>query len=225
MSHSHPDEALGLAVHSLPAPGVGGKSQLTGRLQLLGILLACSLPVLIAYFVFYVVRPQGEAGFGELITPVRPMPETQVVSLDGIQRPLLQLKAQWLLIKVDGSACQQDCQRQLSVLRQFRLMLGKEMDRVDWVWLINDSAVVDPKLAANLAHDAATVLRIDPKAISNWLPVPPGKTAQDFFYVVDPMGNAMMRFPSRLDSAAAAKAKRDMEHLLKASMAWDHAGR
>jgi hypothetical protein len=225
MSHSHPDEALGLVVHSLPAPGASGKSLLTGRLQLLGILLACSLPVLIAYFVFYVVRPQGEASFGELITPVSPMPEVQVVTLDGTQRPLLQLKAQWLLVKVDGGVCQQDCQRQLSVLRQFRLMLGQDMDRVDWVWLINDSAQVDAKLAANLAHDAATVLRIDPSTVSAWLPVSAGKTTQDFFYVVDPMGNAMMRFPSRLDSAAAAKAKRDMEHLLKASMAWDRPGR
>jgi hypothetical protein len=225
MSHSHPDEALGLAVHSLPAPGAVAKSQLSGRLQLLGILLACSLPVLIAYFVFYVVRPQGEAGFGELINPVLPMPEVQVVSMDGIQRPLQTLKDQWLLVKVDGGVCQQDCQRQLSVLRQFRLMLGKDMDRVDWVWLVNDSAAVDPKLTANLSHDAATVLRIDPNILSGWLPVPTGKVLQDFFYVVDPMGNAMMRFPSRLDSAAAAKAKRDMEHLLKASMVWDHAGR
>ena len=43
--------------------------------------------------------------------------------------------------------------------------------------------------------------------------------------MVDPMGNTMMRFPSRLDSAAAAKAKRDMEHLLRASLTWDSPGR
>jgi hypothetical protein len=142
-----------------------------------------------------------------------------------MQRPLQTLKDQWLLVKVDGGVCQQDCQRQLSVLRQFRLMLGKDMDRVDWVWLVNDSAEADPKLLANLTHDTATVLRIDARAVSDWLPVPKGKAAQDYFYVVDPMGNAMMRFPSRLDSAAAAKAKRDMEHLLNASRAWDRAGR
>jgi hypothetical protein len=225
MSQTHPDEALGLAVHSLPAPGAATKSVLTGRLQLLGVLLACSLPVLVATFVFYVVRPQGEASFGELINPACPMPEIQALRLDGTPTPLPQLKKQWLLVKVDGSVCQQDCQRQLSVLRQLRLMLGKDMDRVDWVWLVNDSAAVNPQLAANLAHDTATVLRIDSLAVSAWLPVPQGKTMQDYFYVVDPMGNAMMRFPSRLDSAAAAKAKRDLEHLLKATLAWDTAGR
>lgn len=225
MNLTPPDEALGLAVHSLPAPGATSKSALTGRLQLLGILLACSLPILIAYFVFYVVRPQGEASFGELITPARPMPLVQTTDLKGIQRPLQQLKAQWLLIKVDGSDCKTECQRQLLVLRQFRLMLGKDMDRVDWVWLIDDNAPVEDKLLAHLRHDAATVLRIQADAIAAWLPTPADKTSRDFFYVVDPMGNTMMRIPSRLDSAAAAKAKRDMEHVLRASLAWDTPGR
>ncbi|HSN79395.1 MAG TPA: hypothetical protein VLR44_03345, partial [Rhodoferax sp.] len=122
-------------------------------------------------------------------------------------------------------ACVRDCQKQLTVLRQFRLMLGKDMDRLDWLWLINDHAAVDQKLAASLKHDSATVLRVDAAVLDNWLPVPAGKVQQDFIYVVDPMGNAMMRFPSRLDSAAAAKAKRDMEHLLRASLTWDSPGR
>jgi hypothetical protein len=225
MSPLRSDEVLGLAVHSLPTPGDAAGSALSGRLKLLAILLACSLPVLVAYFVFYVVRPQGEAGFGELITPVRPVPQVQAIGLDGAKVPLPSLKAQWLLVKVDGGACVQDCQKQLTVLRQFRLMLGKDMDRMDWLWLINDQAPVDPRLAASLKHDSATVLRVDADTLNIWLPAPVGKPQQDFIYVVDPMGNTMMRFPSKLDSAAAAKAKRDMEHLLRASLTWDKPGR
>lgn len=225
MSRPPSDEVLGLVVHSLPTPGADAGSVLSGRLKLLAILLACSLPVLVAYFVFYVVRPQGEAGFGELITPVRPVPQAQGLGLDGAPVPLSSLKAQWLLIKVDGGACVKDCQKQLTVLRQFRLMLGKDMDRLDWLWLINDQAPVDAQLADGLKHDSATVLRIDAATLATWLPVPAGKLQQDFIYVVDPMGNTMMRFPSRLDSAAVAKAKRDMEHLLRASLTWDSPGR
>jgi hypothetical protein len=188
-------------------------------------LLACSLPIVVAYFVFYVVRPHGEASFGELILPVRPMSEAAATTLDGTPVPLPSLKAQWLLVKVDGGACVQDCQKQLTVLRQFRLMLGKDMDRVDWLWLVNDQAPVDAQLTTLLQHDNATVLRVDAQVLYTWLPAPEGQRQQDFIYVVDPMGNAMMRFSSRLDSAAAAKAKRDMEHLLRASMAWDAPGR
>ncbi len=225
MTQPHSDEVLGMAVHSLPRPGDSAGSALSGRLKLLAILVACSLPVLVAYFVFYVVRPQGEAGFGELITPVRPVPVAMAVDLDGAKVPLPSLKAQWLLVKVDGGACVRDCQKQLTVLRQFRLMLGKDMDRMDWLWLINDQAQVDARLAASLKHDSATVLRVEADTLKAWLPAPAGKSQQDFIYVVDPMGNTMMRFPSRLDSAGAAKAKRDMEHLLRASLPWDPAGR
>jgi hypothetical protein len=225
MSQSQPDEVLGLTVHSLPRPGEAARAAASGRLKLLAILLACSLPVLVAYFVFYVVRPQGEARLGELITPVRPVPSAQGTALDGAKIPLPSLKAQWLLVKVDGGACVQDCQKQLTVLRQFRLMLGKDMDRLDWLWLINDQATVDPTLAASLKQDSATVLRVAAADLENWLPAPAGKVQQDFIYVVDPMGNAMMRLPSRLDSVAASQAKRDMEHLLRASLTWDSPGR
>jgi hypothetical protein len=39
------------------------------------------------------------------------------------------------------------------------------------------------------------------------------------------MGNWMMRFPAKLDAEGATKAKRDLERLLRASAAWDQAGR
>jgi hypothetical protein len=44
-------------------------------------------------------------------------------------------------------------------------------------------------------------------------------------YLVDPMGNWMMRFPAGMDAAGAAKAKRDVEKLLRAAASWDDAGR
>ncbi len=39
------------------------------------------------------------------------------------------------------------------------------------------------------------------------------------------MGNWMMRFPPGMDAAQAAKAKRDIERLMRASNSWDEAGR
>jgi hypothetical protein len=44
-------------------------------------------------------------------------------------------------------------------------------------------------------------------------------------YVVDPMGNWMMRFPARMDAAGASRAKRDLDRLLRASASWDEPGR
>jgi hypothetical protein len=71
----------------------------------------------------------------------------------------------------------------------------------------------------------ATVLRLPPSAIGTWLAPAQGHPLSDHLYVVDPMGNWMMRFPANLDLASAAKAKKDMERLLRASDSWDKAGR
>jgi hypothetical protein len=226
MSSPHRDEVLELSVHSLPHPGdVVQPTLVSSRLKLLAIVFACSLPVLLAYLAYYVVRPQGEASFGELISPVRAVPDAMATGLDGASIPLPSLKAQWLMVKLDGGDCTQECQKQLVMLRQFRLMLGKDMDRVDWVWLINDQATVNPVLSQRLKNDQATVLRTDPKALQAWFVAPEGKLLKDYIFVVDPMGNTMMRLPARFDSAGAAKAKRDMEHLLRASLPWDPPGR
>jgi hypothetical protein len=42
---------------------------------------------------------------------------------------------------------------------------------------------------------------------------------------VDPLGNLMMRFPADMDAEAAAKAKRDLDRLLRAAGSWDKEGR
>lgn len=227
MSPPPRDELLDLTVVSLPNPAAAlAPEQARSRLKLLAIVLVCSLPVILTYLTFTLIRPQGKAATGELIAPVHPMPPDALATLpDGAAKPLVTLRDQWLLIKVDGGACVADCQKQLLLLRQFRLMLGKDMTRVDWVWLVNDQAPIDATLLANLKKDQATVARLDPQVLQGWLPVPPGKRWQDFIYVVDPMGNAMMRLPSVFDSAGANRARRDLEHLLRASVAWDAPGR
>ena len=220
------DEVLDLSVHSLPAVADESvRSTLHGRWKMLAIVLVCSIPVFAACFAYYVVHPQGEAGFGELINPVRELPVAQGTRIDGTQVPLSSLKGQWLLVKVDGASCAQACQKQLYLLRQFRMMLGKDRNRVDWVWLINDQSPVDPVLRQSLKQDEATVLRMAPETLATWMPVPDQKPVQDYFFVVDPHGNTMMRLPSRFDTSGATRAKRDMERLLHASLPWDPPGR
>lgn len=226
MSEARHDELLDMTVVSLPRPGEVWTSDMArSRLKLLGILLLCSLPVILSYLAFYVFKPQGQAAAGELIAPVRQLPRVAATRLDGSPFPLASLKSQWLLVRVDGGACVQDCQKRLLILRQFRLMLGQNMDRVDWVWLVNDQVPVDAILRAGLEKDQATVLRLNPQALQDWFPVAEGKSMRDYIFVVDPMGNTMMRLPAVFDSAGAHRAKSDMERLLRASVSWDSPGR
>jgi hypothetical protein len=107
--------------------------------------------------------------------------------------------------------------------RQLRESLGKDKDRVDWIWLVTDNAPVRAELRNALAQ--ATVLRVDAQQLARWLAPEQGHVLADHLYVVDPMGNWMMRFPAGLDMPGAAKAKRDIERLLRASASWDEPGR
>ena len=101
--------------------------------------------------------------------------------------------------------------------------MGKEKDRVDWVWLVSDDSVISPSLLPALT--TATVLRVPSAHLQTWLRPEQGAAIQDHLYVVDPLGNWMMRFPARMDVDQAPKVKRDMERLLRASAFWDTPGR
>ena len=69
------------------------------------------------------------------------------------------------------------------------------------------------------------VLRVGPAALAQWLEPAAGKRLEDHLYLVDPLGNLMMRFPADMDAAAAARVKTDLDRLLRASSSWDKEGR
>jgi hypothetical protein len=216
-----------MTVYDLPSPvdvaQEDAKRTGHGRLRMLMVLLVCAAPVIASYFTYYVVRPEGRRNFGDLIEPMRALPDATVQRLNGEMLHLPDLKGQWLLISVAGGNCQQDCQRQLYLQRQILTGLGKERARTEWVWLISDQAQVPSDILPGLKE--ATVLRMDAAALSQWLQAAPNERLEDHLFLVDPHGQWMMRFPPKLTTEGALKTKRDMERLLRASAAWDEAGR
>lgn len=195
----------------------------SGRWRMLLVLLVCAAPVLASYLTYYVLRPEGRRNFGELIEPQRPLPDQSSVSLTRQKSNLQALKGQWLLLSVGGGACDEACRRHLYLQRQLRESLGKHRDRLDWVWLVADDAPLPDTLLPALKD--ATVLRVPVAGLSAWLAPASGHQLAEHLYVVDPMGHWMLRFPANLDLASAAKAKLDLERLLRASASWDQAGR
>ena len=221
------DEPLHLTVHSIPAPQDAMKADARrirmGRWKMILVALVCATPVVASYFTYYVVRPEGRRNHGELIDPQRPLPDAATTSLSGQPGNLRALKDQWLLVSIASGACDAMCQKHLYLQRQIREGLGKDKDRLDWVWLIPDDAPVAESLRPGLAQ--ATVLRVPPAQLAQWLAPAAGHALPDHLYVVDPKGNWMMRFPAGIDPAGASKAKRDLERLMRASVSWDEAGR
>lgn len=217
---------LSFTVHSMPAPGVEdlGRRTTMGRVKMLLILLFCASPVIASYFTYFVVRPEGRTNYGELIDPQRPLPQALALTdLQGQPRPAASLRGQWLLLVVSGGACDAGCEKRLWLQRQLRETLGREKERVDKVWLIVDGQPVRPEtLRAVEAIAPPTVLRVPREALSEWLQPAPGRSLEEHLYIVDPIGNWMMRVPA---DPEPAKLKRDLEKLLRASSSWDTAGR
>lgn len=229
MSSANPsnDTPLGLTVHALPtaqAMGdlVSGRTR-AGRWKMLAVMLICAAPVIASYLTFYVVRPEGRRNFGELVEPQRALPDLVATSLEGQPVNLRSLKDQWLLVSVSSGRCDALCANHLYLQRQLREGLGKDKARLDWVWLVDDAAPVADALLPALKD--ATVLRIAQPALANWLAPQAGHVLQDHLYLVDPLGNWMMRFPAQVDAQGAVKVRRDLDRLLRASSHWDKAGR
>ena len=217
---------LSFTVHSMPTPGVddGARRTTMGRVKMMLILLVCAAPVIASYFTYFVIRPEGRTNYGELIDPQRPLPESLVFSdLQGQPMSAASLRGQWLLVVVSGGACDAECEKRLWLQRQLRETLGREKDRLDKVWLIVDDQPVRPEtLQAIRTAAPPTVLRVRRDALEKWLQPAAGRALEQHFYVVDPLGNWMMRAPG---DPEPAKLKRDLEKLLRASSWWDTAGR
>jgi len=183
-----------------------------GRAKLLLVLAVCASPVIASYFMYYVVKPEGRTNYGTLVQPQRPMPPLTLTELDGKPFDLATLKGKWLMITVDGGACTAACEDKLVHMRQVRLTTGRERDRVERVWFITDKEPLPTLLMRQ--HDGLRMVRADPKELAAWLPATSGTTLPDHLFMVDPLGNLMLRWPQAADPN---QTKKDLSKLLRAS--------
>lgn len=184
-----------------------------GRWKLFAVIAVCAAPVIASYLTYYVIKPQGRTNYGALIDPrAYPIPALGTTLLDGKPIALDAFKGKWILLQVNSADCKESCKKKLYDARQLRLAQGKEMDRVERVWLITDDKPLETLVMRE--YDGTHMLRARAEAVKAWLPVDSGTTASDHLYMVDPLGNLMMRFPKDADPN---KIKKDLAKLLKAS--------
>lgn len=214
-----------MTVHSVDTPDLAEDRRRTaiGRLKMLLVLLVCASPVIVSYFTYFVIRPEGRTNYGDLILPTRPLPELALRSLDGQAVPAASLEGQWLLVAVGPAACDKACEDRLFMQRQLREMLGRERDRLDKVWIVTDGAELAPALRQVLeATPPVTILRAERDAVARWLEPAAGQALEGHLYVVDPMGQWMLRVPAQ---AEPKRVLGDLTRVLRASSSWDRAGR
>ncbi|HEY1898228.1 MAG TPA: hypothetical protein VGG49_00370 [Steroidobacteraceae bacterium] len=163
-------------------------------LALAGLFL---LPLLLSFWLYYGLhwRPHEMSNHGELIEPVRPLPDVTLPDSAGsAQRHIFQ--RHWTLVYVGNGACDANCHTTLFFMRQTRLSLNNEMDRVQRVFLATADCCDRDFLAA--VHPGLRVLDASQAAARPLLArFPAGERAQSL-YIVDPLGNLVMRYDARL---------------------------
>ncbi len=191
------------------APGVARAGR--GRWKLIAILLVCAAPVIASYFTYYVIRPEGRTNYGALIEPMPEMSGLTLRGPDGAAADLGAVSGRWVMVVIDDGACAQACQDRLYVIRQVRLTTGKERERVERMLLVTGAA--GPSPAVLQGHEGLVVRHVSAEALPAVFPSPEGDPSEHVF-IVDPLGNVMMRFPS---DGNASRMKKDLSKLLRAS--------
>lgn len=180
----------------------------SARRTLLILTAITALPMVAAWLMYFFFPPSGHNSYGTLLQ-VRPVPEVALVGADGKPFYLKDLRGKWVLINVESAACTERCQYNLFAVRQARIMQNREKPRVERVWLVTDGAAVDPKGASLM--DGARIIRTTGDASA----VLAGEAAtQGRAYLIDPLGNLVLRFPDQPEPKKIAK---DLKRLLKAS--------
>lgn len=164
------------------------------RLKLALVFLACAAPFVLGWAAWYFGWASGAPGnYGELIAP-RPVDAP----------PLAALRGKWVLVSFDRAACDAYCEKKLYFMRQVRRAQGKDQARVERLWVITDAGAPPPELLA--AIEGTHIARNAPAEF-------PGERSAHI-YLVDPLGNLMMRFPRDPDPSRMLK---DLQRLLKYS--------
>jgi hypothetical protein len=187
------------------------------RLGLIALAALFFVPLALSFYLYYGTswRPAGTTQHGELIQPPRPLPEVALTLADGGPAAPELLRGTWHLVYLGPGDCPAACREMLVRIRQVRLALDKDMDRVDRLFLYSGTLSAGGYLAGE--HPGLVVARADDAAGKRLLAAFPGgesAVTSGKLYVADPLGNLMMSYPG---DAAPKSILTDLERLLKLS--------
>jgi hypothetical protein len=179
------------------------------NLRTIALLAAIFLIPLVAAFGMYYGggwRPAASTNHGELIHPARPLPRIDAAY------PATTFTHAWSLVYIGAGDCDDSCRNALYVMRQTRLALNNDMNRVQRVFV----ATAGSGAGEFLAREQAGLVVIDATGhnVQALLEQFPDTERARTIFVVDPLGNLMMRFDARANPRGL---REDLVKLLKLS--------
>ena len=184
-----------------PAP----RSDVRTRRRLLLLAAIAIAPVLLSYLAYYFLPRDARVNYGTLLT-TRPMAPITGTLATGAPFSTADLRGRWVILYAGSGRCDESCASALYASRQARTIQNAERERVRRVWLVVDDAT--PPAPSVAEQDDLAVVRVAPSSVAD-LPEGTGR-----IYLVDPLGNYVLAWPTKPDIKAMAK---DLARLLRAS--------
>jgi hypothetical protein len=203
----HPDTLHEVGRESTAAP--------RGRaLRMIAVLAALFLvPVVAALWLYYGIgwSPAQHVNHGELL-PVKTLPSVTLPAANRGPSMASVFAKRWALVYVGDGRCDSACRHALYVMRQTRVALNGDMSRVERVFLATANCCDEAFLAP--AYPGLIVL--DASGSSAWrlLGSFPAGDRDSMIFIVDPLGNLMMRYDARRDPRGLLL---DLQRLLRLS--------
>lgn len=182
---------------------------LTSRGKFLLLIAVFVVPVIAAWIAYFGWRPAAHSNYGTLLK-VAPLAHTAGTLAEGAPLDLKALQGKWVMVHLGGGACDADCRQQLYLMRQTRIAQGKAQSRIERLWVLEDAGQPDAGLLAE--HTGLHVWR--PADAAFLAQFPAEGTRASHIYLLDPLGNLMLRFPAHPEPKRMMK---DLKLLLKAS--------
>jgi cytochrome oxidase Cu insertion factor (SCO1/SenC/PrrC family) len=169
------------------------------NLRMLAVLAGLFLlPLASAFWAYYGTdwRPVRTVNHGELITPARPLDAADLKpAMATSAAPSALFHGKWSLVYIGDGRCDDVCRKSLYIMRQTRLSLNSEMTRIERVFLATSECCAQDFLAHE--HPGLLVLDATGASASSLLRVFPVNEREQSLFIVDPLGNLMMRYDVR----------------------------
>ena len=197
---------------SIPLPHRPDPAPKSARRMLLLLAAVFFLPFIVGTGLFWSGwRPQKFANHGQLLQPPLVLPESGLRDTEGNALPSSSLRGKWLLLKLGHEPCRKACEDDLQQMQQVHIALNKEQSRVQRVFIASDAAQPLAELHARFP-DLKLASLDSAGAAADWRQILAGAGSE--LYLVDPLGNVIMRYDDPPDMRGVLK---DLERLLKYS--------
>ena len=169
----------------------------------------CIAPFILSFVAYFLWQPQGRVNYGDLLTSVA-VPSVRLALTGGEPFDFTRVRGKWAYLTVDSGQCDEYCARKLWIMRQVRLTQGKNMERIERVWLIDDGR----RPEAAILKDFDGTWNVNATGADVLAGFPADGARRDHIYLIDPLGNVVLRYPRNADPS---RMRKDLERLLKVS--------